>query len=316
MKNFAKTNTITHNLMSFSGFKALLIFSLLVQKPCTYKEIKYVIDNNEYLKEKISIDTIRVYLNSFRKVGCDIKKIKEGKTVKYFIDSHPFEFRVDDNLAQDIIKVYNSISKEVDLDDYLSLQKFFNRLALYIDNETLKQKFLYLSPVKNTNENLIAELKKYILLRREITISYNSSVSGIKDINIIPDKLHISNGKLYLSGYSFDYENYSGFLVSKIIGIKSVNIEQKKSDVSELKVVYEYYKSLSDDTGLELNNNEKIIEESEDKVIVEITTKNEFFTMQRILSLADKCKVVSPQSFKNKVISVLKQMKEEYIDQV
>lgn len=313
MKNFAKTNTITHNLMSFSGFKALLIFSLLVEKPCTYNEIKSVIDNNEYLKETVSVDTIRVYMNSLRKVGCDVKKKKEGKIVKYYIDSHPFELKIGDKLAQDIIKVYKSVSKEIDLDDYMSLHKFFNKMSLYLNNDDLKQRFRNLLPVKNIDENIINNLKKYIHEGREIVISYNSSTSGLKDIKLLPDKLHVSNGKLYLSGFGSEYKNYSGFLVSKIVEIKSVNIEQTTHDFSEFKVIYEYYKSLSDGTAFDLSENERIVEESEDKIIVEISSKNEFFTTQRILSHGDKCKVLFPVDYKNRIVTILKQMKEEYI---
>ena len=59
MKEFVKTQKVTYNLMSFTGFKSLLIFSLLAEGPKSYEEISQYIYNHPYLREKISIDTLR-----------------------------------------------------------------------------------------------------------------------------------------------------------------------------------------------------------------------------------------------------------------
>ena len=58
MKEFLKTNTVTYNLMSFTGFKSILIFSLLLDGPKSYSELQEILKNHEYLHEKISFDTL------------------------------------------------------------------------------------------------------------------------------------------------------------------------------------------------------------------------------------------------------------------
>ena len=73
MKEFLKTNTITYNLMSFTAFKSILLFSLLVDGPKSYEEIQEYMANHEYLHEKISIDTLRIYFNSLREIGCKME---------------------------------------------------------------------------------------------------------------------------------------------------------------------------------------------------------------------------------------------------
>ena len=72
MKEFLKTNKVTYNLMSFTGFKSIIIFSLLLEGPKSYQELRTAIENHEYLHESVSIDTLRIYLNSLRKIGCKI----------------------------------------------------------------------------------------------------------------------------------------------------------------------------------------------------------------------------------------------------
>lgn len=309
-----ETNIVTHNLMSFSGFKAMLIFSMLVQEPKTYLEIKQAIEENEYLKETVSIDTIRIYMNSLKQVGCNIKKIHQGKTVKYYIDSHPFELKITDEQVDSIIKVYNAIAKSIEISDFLVLNDFFNKISYYIKNEDLKTKLRNLSPISNIKYDLIIELMNYAKNNTEITILYNAKNSGKrKQIDIIADKMSIVNGKLYLAGYNSEYRNYSEFLVSNIIKILSVNIQSPKLISPEFVVQYEYFKENND--TFQLLENENIIEENDYHLIVEIQSRNKFIIMQRILSLSNKCRVISPQNYKEEIISILKSMKEGYIEE-
>ena len=46
MKEFVKTQKVTYNLMSFTGFKALLIFSMLTKGPKSFDEIAYEVENH------------------------------------------------------------------------------------------------------------------------------------------------------------------------------------------------------------------------------------------------------------------------------
>ena len=314
MKRFMETNTVTHNLMSFSGFKSLLIFSMLVEGPKTYEEIIENIENNEYLKETISKDTIRIYMNSLKKVGCDIKKIYEGRTVKYYISSHPFELKITDAQADSIIKIYKAISGSIELGDFILLQNFFDKISEHITNEKLKLQIKNLSPISNLNSSLIKELAKYTKDKTEITILYNAKNSKKKkEITILPDKMHINNHKLYITGYNSEYQNYGEFPVNNIIKIVSVNIDSPKLEIPGLTVTYKYLKT--DNTNFEILNNEKIIEETNDYLIIEIFSKNKFEITQRILSFTNKCIVLSPDNYKNEIISCLLKMKEGYIEE-
>ena len=314
MKRFMETNTVTHNLMSFSGFKAMLIFSMLVKSPKTYDEIKNEIENNEYLKETVSTDTIRIYMNSLKQAGCQIKRINEGRIVKYYIDSHPFTLKISDSQVKSIIKVYKAISKSIEISDFLELHAFFDKISPYISNEDLKLKLKKLSPIGNIDYDLISDLMKYTKNNTEITILYNAKNSGKrKEIDIITDKMSIINGKLYLTGYNSEYKNYSDFLVSNIIKIVSVNIHSPKLESPEYIIRYEYLKD--DNTVFEPNDEETITEETENHVIVEIKSRNKFAIMQRILSHSNKCRVLSPENYRQEIIAILKNMKEGYIEE-
>lgn len=312
MKEFMKTNTVTQNLMSFTGFKSILIFSLLLEGPKTYAELQQYLQSHEYLHESVSIDTLRVYINSLRKIGCHVIKTTEGRITRYSIDSHPFDLKIDEQQANSILKIYKVISSSIDILDLISLQRFFEKFSQYITNEDLKNKLENISPLHNIDENLIKNLITYSKNNTEITILYNSSNSGKKNIDLIVDKLSINNGKLYVYGVNSEYNNYSSFLVSKILKIVSVNLGKSKLVAPELVVGYEL--SNVNEDNFELLDCEKIIEKLDNKFLVEISSRNKFDIVQRIMYLSNNCKVLYPESFKNDIVNSLKQMKEGYFE--
>lgn len=311
MKHFIKTNEITYNLMSFSGFKGILLFSYLLEAPRTYKEMIKYFEEHPYLNETVSLDTIRIYINTLKKIGCDVKVDVINRVRYYSIVGHPFELKINDEQTKSIIKIYKAISKSIDLEDYMALRHFFENIAKYITNDYLKEQIVNLSPLKSMDLDLLKELIKHTNAKAEITVTYDSPNSGLKNIDILTDKLYITNGKLYLAGINSEYENYGSLLVNKIKKIVSVNLQNSKFDVPELKVKFTLKKS--DNEVFEPADDETIVEENADEIFVEKVSKNKFGITQRIMSFGSRCKIISPDDYKQEIISNLKQMKEVYL---
>ena len=56
------------------------------------------------------------------------------------------------------------------------------------------------------------------------------------------------------------------------------------------------------------------IDKNSEKIQVEITSRNKFEIMQRIMSLSPNCKILYPQEFKKELIENLTKMKEGYLE--
>lgn len=316
MKEFLKTNTVTYNLMSFTGFKSILIFSLLLESPKSYQELQDILKNHEYLHETVSFDTLRVYLNSLREIGCNITKKSKNGITRYSINSHPFFLQIDDKQIQSIIKVYKALTQSIEVSDLIALQQFFEKFSKYILNEDLKEALNKVSPLYQIDTKLITELMTCAQNNWELTVEYHSRSTGKKNknITILADKLHISNSKLYLYGVNSEYETYASFLVNNINKIISINMHNKTLDVPKLTVGYEYQKDEKE--KFILLSCEKLINEENNKLTIEITSNNKFDITQRILSHNMKCKVIYPEDYRAHIISTLKQMKEGYIEKI
>lgn len=311
MKQFLETNTITYNLISFTAFKSMLVFTALIDGPKSYKDLQEIFENHEYLKEIPSIDTLRIYLNSLKEFGCDIEKIQSDGVIKFSVKSHPFCLNFTNKQIKQILKIYKVISKSINVEDLRYLQHFFGKLSLHVSDEELKAKMQNLSPFNNIDDKLIDDLMKYAQNNTEVVLLYNSPNSGKKNITLVIDNLKIRNNKLYVYGYNSKYK-YSTLLVSKIIKIVSVNIKNKTIETPKITVGYKYKKSLGEIP--ELIDGEKTIKSGNNEDIIEICSRNKFEIMQRIMSLGSKCTVLYPDDFKMSVIENLKKMKEGYVE--
>ena len=310
MKEFMKTKKVTYNLMSFTGFKSMLLLSYLMEAPHSYEEIKKYFIENEFIHESISIDTLRVYINSLERLGCEIKRGKKAEGSKYRLIKHPFELKITDTQIKSLIKVFKSLTKTIDVEDLLSVTNFFEKISQGITNPDLKLTLENIPPLKKLNPKILEILINACRRNDELTILYNSPASGAKEIDVLAEKLTVANNKVYLKGISPQYKDTKvSFLVSRIMEPPVIKLVKTiRQDIEPLIIGCEIY-----DTNLPLKENEKVISQDDEKRMVEITSDNKFLTLQRILSMGSSCKVLYPESFKDEIYSTLKKMKEEYI---
>ena len=297
--------------MSFTGYKALLLFSLLTESPKSYNEICECFLNHPYLREKISIDTLRVYINSLKRIGCEVKRFRgEDKISRYVITAHPFELKLTQEQIQSIIKVYKSIVKNMDVKELLSMEYFFEKIGSYIKNEDFIADIRKISMLRDIDKKLLEDLIDCCDKKEQIVISYNSPNSGQKDIELIADKIEVANGKMYLLGTGFEYMQYGSFLVSRIKGIKEIKIEKTIPDnLQEFRIIYTLE---GNPDKFNPADNERIIEKHNNYVVIEMKTSNDFLAKQKLLEYGPTCKVVAPEDFRNDFIKLLKDMKAGY----
>ena len=309
MKQFINNNKVTYNLMSFTGYKGLLIFTLLTESPKSYEEVCNYFVNDKYLRETVSIDTLRVYINTFKLLGCEIKRTKgEDKISRYQIVSHPFELSMDNEQIQSILKVYKNLVKNISVEEILSLEKFLEKVGEYAKNEDFIASIRKISMLREIDKKLLEELIECCKQKCQIIINYNSPKSGKKDIEIAVEKLEVSNGKIYLYGTGAEYMEYTGFLVSRIVRINEVKLTRTIPHVNrELNLIYEL-----ECDEVNLDSNEELLEHKNGKALICAKVNNEFYMKQKLLEYGPSCRILEPESFKEDFVALLKDMKAGY----
>lgn len=309
MQEFLLHNTVNCNLMSLTGYRTLVILSLLMESPKSTDEINEFFYNHQYIKEKFSNDTLRIYINSLREVGCEITRANKANGQKYELISHPFTYEIQQNQVNAIEKLYKNMYNKIDIRDIIAIDNLFEKLTTYSKNKENQHSLKSFSVLKNINKNILEDLIMHCKNKNQITFLYNSPKSNSKKIEIVTDKLSFKSEKLYLFGNNLTHNEYSYFSVDRILEICSIKLQKDQKEFPSIKVIYELKKNNNEYCP---ENDEKIIESTKDKVVIESTSENEFSLTQKILHMANDCKVLYPEEFKDKLLKKLKLMEKSY----
>lgn len=224
MQEFLTNNTVSCNLMSLTGYRTLIILNELLKSPKTIDELNDCLENNQYIKERFSADTLRIYINTLREIGCEITKASKKTDNKFVLITHPFEYNISQNTINTINKILE-INDSIDVQELLKIEKFILKLCELSKTET-KEVLYKLLILNRLNKNILNDLINICQKKNQITIKYNSPNTGIKDIEIITDKLVIKKRKLYLTGSDLTHNAYATFPVERILEVKNIKLKK------------------------------------------------------------------------------------------
>jgi hypothetical protein len=309
MQEFLINQKVTCNLMSLTGYRTLVILKALLESPKTIDEINEYLKNNPYIQEKFSADTLRIYLNSLRAIGCEITRANKSSNNKYILTKHPFAYEITKSQQKAISKLYKNTYDKLEIRDIIGIENLFKKLSNQISAKDTADFLQNLSVLKRIDNDILNNLLLHCKNKNQITFLYNSPQSGKKKIELIADKLAFKSEKLYLWGNNLTHKEYSYFLVNRILEICEIKLMKSEDDFSGQKIIYEVY---NHNNNYNLESDEKIIEKDDYKLVIESDVKNEFSVIQRILYLANNCKIITPETFKEKLLTKLKSMGKNY----
>ncbi len=297
------------NQISLTGARALVLIGLLMEAPRTLDEIRNIFIELKLMEDTNSSDILRIDLNTLRTMGCEISRASAKTKFRYVLKKHPFMLGITSEEIGNLKKIYKKIKDNSNLLLMLKYDEFFKKLAVYIDDENVKEELYGISVLKNYQTDLINELIKDCRQNRILKLLYKSA--GSKDYTekeITPLRLVYRNDKVYLCGYDHSKKESVVLNIARIKSILSRIAGNDDIEVKTTKIKF-FLKSF----GIsEIQENETIVEKSEKGFLIEGNYYNDFWAMQRILSFGSDCTVIEPEDFKEKIIQKIKSMREIY----
>lgn len=306
MNEFKKTD-FNFNYISTTAYRALLLLKFLMVKSLTRAEIIKCLENDEFIVQRINSDTIRSMLNSLKDVGCDISRPTKTNGFKYELIKNPFSLK----LSEKEIKLLNKFRKKSglknDLDEILNMNSFIEKLCLIIDDENIIESLKSKGLLAGANTDLIKQINICCKNKSRVIFKYLSH-KKITDFEMITSFIKYENDKLYVWGYSTKYKEVSYIRIDKI---KSFSIVEKYTlnDYNKNVIRYEMF-----NLDYNLAPNEVLVSRTDKSLIIDYKSESRFHSIQKFLEKGYNCKILEPEDFKNEFISVLKSIKEVYIN--
>jgi hypothetical protein len=108
--------------MNSSAIYVFLLLQWLLEAPRTVEDIQANYQEHPWCGKKISDDSIRIYLNTLRMLGCEIERPKGKNKFQYHLKGQPFSLQNPQNVANVLLKQFNQL--ETTTDTTVILQRY------------------------------------------------------------------------------------------------------------------------------------------------------------------------------------------------
>ena len=290
-----------------TAYKALLLLKYLIVQPLNKQEIFEIFENDEFIAQPLSSESLRVMINSLKELGCKISRPNPKNNYKYELLENPFSL----SLSKDEINLIRRFRKKLvgkkDWHDILNTNSLIDKIALAVDNKEIKEFLENQKLLPEIDKTLISDIQKCCENKSTVLFEYLSG-RKISNFEMITSFLKYERDRLYVWGYSKKYKDFSYLRMDKI---KSFKILDKPSEkiYNNFSVRYEVF-----NINYNLQDNENLVERKTNSLVIDYNIENKFHAIQKFLEMGCECKIISPESFRQEFLLTLKSLKEVYSD--
>ena len=296
--------------ISLTGYRTLYVLKLLLEKSRTIDELVELLRANPYTNKSLSKDTVRITINTLRAAGCEISGLNKESNYKYILYSHPFVLNFTSEELDALVKLRKNASDNLSWKKILVVNELFDKIFALTKNEKQIDLIDSAKIFADISKDVLDELVNPNVLNKRMTIKYLSPKNGEEIFDIIVGNISFSDGKLYLSCFNYKYNSKSLLNIERIKEVVSISMLEETQQQYLYEVEYELF---GDSFSLyEQAEYETIIESKDNSLIIKALVDNEFTFIQRLLLFGADFRIISPDSFREKLVNKIKLIQRGY----
>lgn len=313
--------------LNITAFRVFNLLQWLQDKPLTVKELKLKFQLDLKTQRVLSADTIGLYINTLKTLGCEISRPSRSNGYRYELTYHPFGFLLSDKDIEVLARVKALGEEQFTFDEVLHLHMFIKELirqtSLLNPQDVLQQLFETSRTIDY--ESLLPEIREIQALaevQQLLKIVYDSPLNGPETFLYLPDNLIYQQGVVYVTGIQEGREEPVMLRVERIQSFEPIDHPEvhlqlsKKNQAVEPTVVIHFL-------GIEPCDIEplglgEVVHPPEvdtpEKLRVSLQTRDFFLLKQKLLSFGTPFDILEPLVFKLDMIETLVRMERFYVE--
>jgi WYL domain len=205
-----------HDCYNTTAFKTLYLLQCLAAKPMTREAIQAAFAAHPDIGKAPSEDSIGIYLNTLREIGCEIRRPSKQTQSCYVLTSHPFKPDLKaftDPGASDFFKQLRAaLDGQLTYWDYFYFHRWLaSLLSPHAATESLLGDFAHID--WNALEERLRFLEQAIQAQALLKLTYNRAVvqdesddAALRMRYFLPQRLLARRNTFYVVGYGEDYD--------------------------------------------------------------------------------------------------------------
>ncbi|MDH4379370.1 MAG: WYL domain-containing protein [Vampirovibrionales bacterium] len=218
-------------LMNTTSLRLLKLLRWLILSPCSLAMLQQYFLEDVDTQKKLSEDTIGLYLNTLRQMGCEIERPVKRNQHCYTLVRHPFKPTVDSQQLKALIQFKQHAEEHL---PPLAILTLDDALATLLGEETMQALFTQSRALDYRPYKALIEELKDALGQGWVNLSYQSPKQGLTSFPFCLDDFLYDKGVLYAQGKRGDKPGDSRLRVERIVTLQSLqDIKAKSQAVSD-----------------------------------------------------------------------------------
>lgn len=296
---------------NISAYRVLYILSLLVQyQTLGMDDLNQFLQENPYIQRSYNNETITKYINTLRKVGCNIPKTSSRQNYRYVLQENPFPLSLNEleMLAlKSVIEILENSPDEVLQRRFLTFLQQVTWMLEPAQKEQIhgmiaaKQAVLSIE----VKRQLMTQYKRYCQDKMVLELYYQSDAYTRSGLLVEPIRVFQEKKRLYLLAKDKQTQKQVKLDIEKILEIGQ---RPNKVQIQEysVQVVFQLYDRLA--RTYRPYPGEAIVFAKDDVIQVCAKTDDIDQLLNRLLKYNTLCQVISPMSARNEMLQRIERL--------
>ncbi len=191
--------------LNIVAYRVLCLLKWLKEGPKSISDLIALFHQEPLTLRVVSDDTIGLYVNTLRQMGCVIQRPSKTTHFCYVLHYHPFGLFLNRQQSRVLSELKTLISKSQSISVFWALQQFFDKVSQEATPST--QERLNLSGWSGNRDvsyvsqrQLISDCQLWIFNNNLLRVAYVSPVKNKEKFYFLPKRLVCEDGAIFLEG--------------------------------------------------------------------------------------------------------------------
>lgn len=314
--------------LNSTAFRIFKLLRWLVDKPMTVDMFNDAFEADAFVGKRLSTDTIWLYLNTLKELGCEISRPSPSNQYHYELLYHPFGLNLNKDDLACLAQLKLFAEDHFSYKEMLALDELIKQLLF---SSSLQEPKGHLARLLNDTRSidykeqapLISSIEGVIAAADIVEFTYNSPDKGLRQLLCMPLRFIYRGGSLYLLGLLPERKEASLLRLDRIVEVRldcDVSPELRSALAARRAapqqiVLQVFINESSHWAGLGMDETVKPVVLAHGLKALEVTvcTFDSFQLKQRLLQLPEPFTVLEPLYLKEDLQATLEQMQAFYL---
>lgn len=317
--------------LNSTAYRIFKLLQWLIHSPLSVDAMNRRFCEDPLIGKPVSNDSIWLYINTLRALGCEIRRPSPRNRFCYEMLSHPFGLNLSERHLESLSQAKAFAQQHFSHQEMRVLDGLLKKVVSYSacpdPQQTIEQMFSRSRSFDYDGlGHHIEAMEKWIAQGQLLWLAYLSPLKGAETFHFLPESIFYEQGVVYVRGERPECNGPSSLRVDRVLGMQPMVepelnaslCERKKHQTTVLLHILAAGPSLFG--GFGLNENHGVYEEDCQWVStnasvyceVRLQVRDFFYLKQRLLACGLPFQVLAPASFRKEVQATLQAMLELY----